>query len=241
MSNAIMRSGENAKDDMAIITGIVQQMMGPVIKSMGEILERNNQAMERIAATQQMMSTRISDLEKQVRLKTPMSKAQENYINTAIREKARALLEERGCVDDRKAVTKLGSMIRKCVLERYGVNSLREAPAYDYETALELVKYWDDIQAVKAIAGEAKERAEKNLAVSEHVAGADGEREEARAVNPADKPGLPAVLQKGGPGLNSDVRGIVRDIADGRGISYEDALDLLIKATKWKGAIVNED
>ena len=42
---------------------VVQQMMAPVMEQIGAILERTNQAMERIAATQQMMSTRISDLE----------------------------------------------------------------------------------------------------------------------------------------------------------------------------------
>ena len=226
MSNAIMRSGENARDDMAIITGIVQQMMGPVMKSIGEILERNNQAMERIAATQQMMSTRISDLEKQVRLKTPMSKAQENYINTAIREKARGLLEERGCAGDRKAVTKLGGMIRKSILERYGVNSLREAPAYDYETALEQVKYWDDIHVVRAIAKEAKERAETDLAISEPATGADGEGREAGVTDQAGEPGMPLVPEKGGRSLGDEVRQMVADIANERGISFEDALAL---------------
>lgn len=161
-------------DDLEIVTSIMQQMMGPIMKSIGEILERNNQAMERIAATQQMMSTRISDLEKQVRLKTPMSRAQESYINTAIREKARELLEERGCQGDKKAVTKLGGMIRRSILSRYGVTSLREAPAYDYETALEQVKYWDDVRAVVALATEAKERAEKDMAAPQPGAGADG-------------------------------------------------------------------
>ncbi|MBQ8109405.1 MAG: ORF6C domain-containing protein [Clostridia bacterium] len=211
---------------MEIITGIVQRMMEPVMKSIGEILERNNQAMERIAATQQMMSTRISDLEKQVRLKTPMSKSQENHINSAIREKARELLEERGCAGDRKAVTKLGGMIRKSILERYGVGSLREAPAYDYETALEQVKYWDDIHALRAIAREAKEREEKNLAVSEPATGGHGKREEACATDLAGEPGVPPVFEKGGRSLDDEVRQIVADIANERGISQKDALAL---------------
>ena len=83
-------------EHIQIVSAIVQEMMAPVMENLGLILERNNQAMERIAATQQMMSTRISDLEKQVRLKTPMSRAQERCINDAIRGRARELLDGKG-------------------------------------------------------------------------------------------------------------------------------------------------
>ena len=33
-----------------IVSAVVQEMMAPVMRNIGEILERNNQAMERIAA-----------------------------------------------------------------------------------------------------------------------------------------------------------------------------------------------
>lgn len=144
-----------------IVSTVVQEMMAPVMRNIGEILERNNQAMERIAATQQLMSQRISDLEKQVRLKTPMSKAQEKYIKDTIRARARELLDAKGLADDKKAVSKLGGCIRKSVLARYGVDSLREAPAYDYETALEQVKMWNDLLVIRDVAKEAKARAEE--------------------------------------------------------------------------------
>ena len=143
-----------------IVSAVVQEMMAPVMRNIGEILERNNQAMERIAATQQLMSQRISDLEKQVRLKTPFSKAQEKYINDTIRARARELLDGKGFSDDKKAVAKLGGFIRKSVLARYGVDSLREAPAYDYETALEQVRGWNDLLVIRDVAKEARERAE---------------------------------------------------------------------------------
>ena len=116
-------------EEIQVFSAIVQQMMAPVMENIGKILQHNTEAMERIASTQQMMSARISDLEKQVRLKTPMSRTQEKCINDAIRQRARELLEEKQCADDRKAVTKLSGMIRKSVLTRYGVGSLREALA----------------------------------------------------------------------------------------------------------------
>lgn len=178
MCNELVKREDNApvmtEAQMQYISAMMQQMMAPVMENIGKILERNNQAMERIAATQQMMSARISDLEKQVRLKTPLSRAQEQYVNHAVRARARELLEGRGFCDDRRAVTKLGGMIRKSILERYGVTSLREAPAYDYETALDHVKYWNNPAVIREVAKEAKERAEMAVEATEPATGADG-------------------------------------------------------------------
>lgn len=143
------------------LTQTVQTMIAPVFEQFGAILEKTNQAIERIAASNQIMNARITDLEKQMRLQKPVSKSQENYINDVIRKRARELLDGKGCADDRKAVTKLGGAIRKSILSRYGVSSLREAPAYDYETALEQVSGWNDLLILKEITKEARERAAK--------------------------------------------------------------------------------
>lgn len=161
------------EEQAGMMSVIVKEMMAPVMEQIAGILERNNQAMERIAATQQMLSSRISDLEKQVRLKTPMSKSQEKYVNDAIRARARALLNNKGYADDRKAVTKLGTAIRKSVLTRYGVNSLREAPAYDYETAIQIVNGWNDLLVLRDVVKEAKKREEEVMAAAEPSADVD--------------------------------------------------------------------
>ncbi len=125
----------------------------PIVQQFGAILEK-------ISADNHMMSQRITDLEKQVRLQKPLSRSQENYVNGAIRKRAKELLEEKGCREDRRAVTKLGGLIRKSILARYGVGSLREAPAYDYETALEEAETWMNYVELKKIVKEARERAE---------------------------------------------------------------------------------
>lgn len=153
---------------------IVQQMIAPVMEQIGGILERTNQAMERIAATQQMMSSRISDLEKQVRLKTPLSRTQEKCVNDAIRARAKEILDGKEYAGDRKAVTKLSGAIRKAILARNGYGSLREYPAYDYETAMKQISMWNDLLTIREIVKEARSRA----GVSENAgqpAGADGE------------------------------------------------------------------
>lgn len=174
MGDLVKHDGGMLTEEQAgMISVVMREMMAPVMEQIASILERNNQAMERIAATQQMMSARISDLEKQVRLKTPMSKSQEKCVNDAIRARARALLSNKGFADDKKAVSKLGAAIRKCVLVRYGVNSLREAPAYDYETALQTVSGWNDLLLLRDVVKDARDRAEAQE-TTEQPAGVDG-------------------------------------------------------------------
>ena len=150
MPNEIIPAGQLAQT--------VQAMIGPVFEQFGAILERTNQAIERIAASNQIMNARITELEKEVRLQKPLSRSQEKYINDAIRARARELLDEKGCAEDRKAVSKLGAAIRKSVLARYGIGSLREAPAYDYDTAMEQVKRWKDLILIRETVKEARER-----------------------------------------------------------------------------------
>lgn len=162
MSNEIIKAQETAlsTEQVQAISIAVQGIVAPVMEQIGKILERNSQAMERIAASQQLMSARISELEKQVRLKTPMSRSQERHLNDAIRQRAREILDGKGYGDDKKAVNRLAGMIRKSVLARYGVDSLREAPAYDYDVAMEQAGSWNDLMAIRDVVKEARQRAE---------------------------------------------------------------------------------
>ena len=157
-------------ETVQIVSVVVRDMMAPIMESIGKMLEHNTQAMEQIAAAQQITSDRIASLEKRVRLQTPMSKSQENCINTAIRSRAREILDPRGFSDDKKAVTKLCGIIRKSVLTRYGVGSLREAPAYDYETAMKQVGMWKDMLAIRDVEREARKRADEAVEKAEQVA-----------------------------------------------------------------------
>lgn len=140
----------------------IREIVGPVMAQVADILRRNNEAMERLAAQQQVMTARIADLEKQVRLKTPLSKSQEKCVNDAIRARARELMEGKGYGGDGKAVTKIAAAIRKSVLARYGVGSLREAPAYDYEVCMESAKRWCDLVVIRDVVKEARARAEES-------------------------------------------------------------------------------
>ena len=175
-----------------VVSVVVRDIMAPLMESIGKMLKHNTEAMEQIAAAQTLTSQRIADLEKRVRLQTPMSRTQEKYIGDAIRARARELLDAKGYADDKKAVTKLSGAIRKSVLTRWGVSSLREAPAYDYETALKQIGMWSDFMAIRDVTKEARKRAEMAVVPTEQSAGVDGEK---APVCPDDQPGKPGMRE----------------------------------------------
>lgn len=178
-----------------VVSVVVRDIMAPLMESIGTMLRHNTEAMEQIAAAQQMTSQRIAELEKRVRLKTPMSRTQEKYINDAIRARARELLDAKGFADDKKAVTKLSGAIRRSVLARWGVAALREAPAYDYETALKQIGMWNDMMAIRYVVKEARNRAETAMDKTEREAGADGDAPPAGVENQPGKLGMRGDLE----------------------------------------------
>jgi len=171
----------------AEIAQVVRDLLTPIMETIGQLLRDNTEAMQQIAAAQQLASARISDLEKRMRLQTPMSKTQEKYVQDAIRRRAKEILEAK-CTPDKKAVTKLSGAIRKSILTRHGVATLRECPAYDYETTLAQVSKWNDFPVVREIAREAREREEAFVAERDPAAGDHGQAAgERRGDQPADE------------------------------------------------------
>lgn len=147
------------QEQAQIIPVIIQQMMGPLVEAMGKMLENNTQALNQLAATQQIQADRLEALEKQIRLNTLVTPQQVKYINDAIRARARELLDKRG-VDDKKAVTKLGNAVRKALLSRYGVGALHDIPKHEYSVAMSHIATWNDMLTVRDIVKEARERCE---------------------------------------------------------------------------------
>ena len=94
-------------------------------------------------------------------------------MSVVVRAHARELLDGKGFADDKKAVTKLGSAIRRSVLTRWGVSSLREAPAYDYETALKQIAMWNDHMTIRDVVKEARKRADVAVEAAEPAADED--------------------------------------------------------------------
>ena len=136
---------------------IITELMRPVIQTIGKLLENNTTALEQLSAAQSVQNDRLEALEKQIRLQTLVTAKQVTYLNGAIRSRARELLDKRQ-IDDKKATTKLGSAIRRAVLSRYGIASLREVPRHEYNVALSQISMWSDALTIRDVVKEAKSR-----------------------------------------------------------------------------------
>lgn len=141
-----------------IIGNIISELMTPIVKSIGEILKNNTQALEQLSAAQAVQNDRLKALEDQIRLQTPVTGKQASYLNEAIRLRSRELLEKHG-IDDKKAATKLGGAIRKAVLSRYGISTLREVPKHEYIVAMSQIGTWNNALMIRDAAKEARSQA----------------------------------------------------------------------------------
>lgn len=145
-----------------IIPAVIQQVLGPVMAQMTEMLRNNTEALNQLASAQQMQCDRMKALERQIRLNTLVTPQQVRYINDAIRARARDLLDKRG-VDDDRSTRKLSNAIRKSILSRYGVAALHEIPKHEYSVAMNHVGTWNDMLSVRDVVKEARTHAaEKN-------------------------------------------------------------------------------
>lgn len=145
-----------------IVANIMNQLMRPILESIGTMLKNNTAALEQLSAAQSVQNDRLEALEKQIRLQTKVDGKMAGYMNEAIRNRSRELLDKRG-VDDKKAVTKLGNAIRKAVLMRYGISGLRDVPRHEYNVAMQQIGMWNDLLIVRDIVNEARNRAEASL------------------------------------------------------------------------------
>ena len=144
-------------DSGAALGNMIREILSPMLEAMTHFMRNNTEALDRIAATQKIQADRMEALEKQIRLNTPITKQQEKYLSDAIKAKARELLFKRGIEDD-KATRKLGVSIRKSVLARYGITSMREIPKHEYSVAMSQISMWNDMMCVRDAAKEARER-----------------------------------------------------------------------------------
>ena len=162
-------------------SAIITEVMRPFMQAMGKMLEKNVEAIDRLSAAQTIQNDRLEALEKQIRLQTPVTAKQAQFLNDAIRAKARELLDKRGLADNKKAVTRLGNCIRKDVLARYGIAGLREIPRHEYQVAMSQIGMWSNALTLRDIVREAREYVQV-VEMAGQASGVDG----AQAVSGAD-------------------------------------------------------
>lgn len=139
----------------ALVANVIDQLMRPLFESMAKVLKDNAEAIEHIAANQDIIRNRMEALEKQVRLQTPVTDRQARYLADAARTRAKELLGEE-CMKATRAVTKLAGIIKKAVLIRYGYESLREIPRCEYDVAMKQIESWNKPMTVYEIMEEAR-------------------------------------------------------------------------------------
>ena len=71
---------------------IVAEIISPVMKTIGKLLENNTAALEQLSSAQSVQNDRLEALEKQIRLQTLVTSKQVYYLNDAIRMRARRSL-----------------------------------------------------------------------------------------------------------------------------------------------------
>ena len=142
--------------ERSLIAEVITEIMRPVMESIGKMLENNTAALEQLSSAQAIQNDRLEALEKQIRLQTPVTSKQAGYLNEAIRRRSRELLDKSGLAEDKKAVSKLGGIIRKAVLSRYGVGNLREIPKHEYTVAMSQIDMWSNVMLVRDVVRAAK-------------------------------------------------------------------------------------
>lgn len=160
--------------DRQMMGEIMADFMRPIMETIGELLKNNTAALEQIAQAQAVQADRLGSLERDLRLRCHITNKQFTYLCAAIRAHARALLDKYELSDDTKAVRKLGEAIKRDVLARYGVGSLREIPEHEYSVARSQIDMWRDALTIRDIVKEARDRVEAAMADAEQATGMDG-------------------------------------------------------------------
>ena len=140
------------------VGNVILELIKPIMTSIGKMLENNTQALEQLSAAQSVQNDRLKALETQIRLQTPVTGKQVTYLNDAIRLRSRELLDKRE-ISDKKAVTKLGNVIRKSVLARYGISTLREVPKHEYSIALSQIVAWNNALTIRDVVNDVRRKA----------------------------------------------------------------------------------
>lgn len=142
------------------IGALVAEMMRPVLAALGTMVQNNTEAMERMAVLQNMQFDRLEEIERRIRMRSPVTARQAKFLSDAAKRRARELLDKRDLSEDTRAVKKLASCIRQSVLERCGVGSLKEIPEQEYSVSLSQIGMWSDALALRDVVKEARNRAE---------------------------------------------------------------------------------
>lgn len=140
---------------------MIHDMMMPIVEPLCMMLKQNTEALERISATLNLQGKQIEELERQVRMNTPVTGVQARYLNNAVRDKAEELSAKFGR-DDKPFRDTLARKIRKDVLIRCGIASMRELPRCEYDVALKQIETWNNAVTIRNVLRSMQQKGDKN-------------------------------------------------------------------------------
>lgn len=138
----------------------ITEMIKPFFAMMTDIVTRNTEALEKLAAQQKIQSDRLEALERANRLNTPVTPAQVKYIKQTMRDRARELLSAKGCTGN-SGTNKVIRAIRTKLLIQFGVGTVNEIPRCEYNAAIDHIGMWNDRMLIMEVARNERNDMEK--------------------------------------------------------------------------------
>lgn len=143
-------------DEIIRVEPNVQEIaVGPVGEDLAPVLVAVNQlaqAMQSMGDMMRMTGERMSAMERELKLLTPVTGVQKGAIHTAIRERAAELCESYHAAGCEKSVC---AAIRRELRLQFGINNISSLPRCEYQVAMQSVALWDDYKAMKGIKAKA--------------------------------------------------------------------------------------
>lgn len=123
-----------------------------MIAALREVVQEFQGAMQIMAMNQQAMARKLDELEREVRWSVPVTQKQAKLLNEQIKSRAEELCAKAGR-KDKETVKRLSRVIRKSLLIRYGVSSVKDIPKIEYPVAVQAAAKWFEIYAIREATG----------------------------------------------------------------------------------------
>lgn len=129
----------------------VQAAVNAAMEPMARMYKAMTDAMLQMSASMRAMQETMDELQRESRMRAPLTGVQKRHIDEAIRERAKGVADRHGM---QEAFSPMCKDIRRKLCRRWGVRSVAEIPSCEYAAALDTVAYWDETDMVMKYAKE---------------------------------------------------------------------------------------
>lgn len=129
----------------------IQAAVNAAMEPMARMYKAMTEAMLQMSASMRAMQETMDELQRESRMRAPLTGIQKRHVDEAIRERAKGVADRHGM---QEAFTPMCRDIRRKLCRRWGVRSVSEIPSCEYAAALDTVAYWDETDMVMKYAKE---------------------------------------------------------------------------------------